>query len=383
MFSSNRPKFSFNLTINELSNIPQIGGHCYIEMQIGDGKRFIALSNIVPRRQPRKEEVSKKDSETSESSLNSSSSGNVSTVTSSKRIHNFKCQFNFNVSCNLKFPIKRRENLIGNKYLLLKVYYVNDKNSHDSIELGKLDINLSEYLNFTDPLTSKYLLKQSKVNSILSLTISLSELPSNYDFHTHLQITDAPQASSTTSIGSKKASNGFNVPQFERKNVFSGINNVLPESNPAVPAPSAQSEDEKQKKPSKLSKKIFRHGQHGHTHSSHNSTRMESQSIPSGNKSVIMDPIVSRLYYKILESTWDPELKPLLEYSPEQCIKDIFENPENPQGWNQELAEKFGDWSKDRDEQDENVRDINGLINELTFRDDLRSWTVSQKEEST
>ena len=37
--SSSKPKFAFNLTINDLTNVPEINGSCYIELQIRDGTR--------------------------------------------------------------------------------------------------------------------------------------------------------------------------------------------------------------------------------------------------------------------------------------------------------------------------------------------------------
>ena len=113
--------------------------------------------------------------------------------------------------------------------------------------MGKVDINLSEYLNFDEPITTKYLLNDSKVNSILGVTIGLNELSSTFDFHTQLQIQDSNSSISggSTSISNNTNSmlsrptstttssrrNNFNVPQFERKHVFTGIGNVLGDNN--------------------------------------------------------------------------------------------------------------------------------------------------------
>lgn len=88
-----------------------------------------------------------------------------------------------------------------------------------------------------------------------------------------------------------------------------------------------------------------------------------------------MDPIVSGLYRKILESTWDPELLPLLDYTPEKCINDIFNNSDNPKGWCPNI--KQDNW--DNDEDDDGLKNLNGLINESKLRDDLRSWVVEMK----
>ncbi|ODV79713.1 uncharacterized protein CANTADRAFT_78237 [Suhomyces tanzawaensis NRRL Y-17324] len=415
MFSSKRPKFSFNLTIHELSNIPQTSGYCYIELQIRDGKSLRpSLTKLIHGHRPNTDDSPKSksgDSDTSsQSSLvegsdgtsSSGSSGNVSTTTSSKKIHNFRCPFNYNLSCNLRFPFKRRDNLIGNKYLLIRVYYVSDIPGHhrgspskiETTELGRLEINLTEYLNFKEPLTSKYLLKNAKVNSILNMTIDLKELPSNYDFHTQLQINDAVTHTPNSTVnksGTKElkrsdtsGSGKFNVPQFDRKNVLRGLSNVLPDNGTSASASSLSEdsgyeEDETSKNESnnaKHTRTVSKSSSNGALNKSKNH-KHESKANDNDKGPLIMDPIVTKLYSKILESTWDPELSVLLDYTPEKCIDDIFENPENPVGWNKKLNESYEEWAKEFDDEDENVRQINGLLNEMVYREDLRSWNIS------
>lgn len=346
MFSSKKPKFSLDLTVNELSNIPQVSGYCFLELSIKDSKRL----RLFPLKGHAPADDDKLILKSLDVSQLTSSSGNVTVTTSRKKIHNFKCSFNYNLTCNLRFPYKRRENLIADKFLSVRVFYVNDA-KHHTTELGRLDVNLLEYLNFTNPKSSKYLLRESKVNSILSLTVFLKELPSNYDFHTQLQIHD----SHSTHESEKKRSTSttkFNVPQFERSKVFGGLNDVIHLPNDLA----------------------------SFTHSaSPTSLHFSSDELevlrpkPDEASNVIMDPIISNLYKKILESTWDPELHTLLAYPPEKCIEDIFASP-SPQAYRELLAKKFGGW---RDEDDGDVREINGLINEVKFRDDLRSWLVN------
>ncbi|KAG2736563.1 hypothetical protein G9P44_000653 [Scheffersomyces stipitis] len=435
MFSSKKPKFSFDLVINELTNIPQVSGSCYIDLQIRDGKKKIPNIKYTHIGGSIFDDSSKSADTSTSTTLSSqgtastsvtSSSAHVSSTTSKKKIHNFRCVFNYRLSCNLKFPLKKKDNLIGNKWLIMKVHYVSEVNkpsSHTSgdthehhhyqtVEIGKVEINLSEYLNFKDPVTSKYLLKDAKVNSILSLTIALKELPTYYDFHTQLQIQDVPtnlsHSNSTKSnlniSASKKRTNAttsFNVPEFERKNVFGGIQNVLSESGTATPVPvststpsggssnSSASSDISSEKNSKhsaskvnsgLSESKTKTSTKSHSFSgvnrSDNNSNLTNHSHNSQKSNVIMDPIVSSLYSKILESTWDPELQPLLDYNPEKCINDIFDNPENPLGINPKLSAKMGKWNDDEGDEDSELRDINGLISEVRFRDDLRSWTV-------
>ncbi|KAK6201201.1 N-terminal C2 in EEIG1 and EHBP1 proteins-domain-containing protein [Scheffersomyces amazonensis] len=511
MFSSKRPKFAFELTINELSNIPQINGSCFLELSIRDTKR---TNNKLVEKLPghrhhhiqqlkRTESRSKANSTSSTAgasttTINSNSNSNatgtgtgtgsgttttsnsssislakptaknsasassnhISATTSPKRIHNFKCVFNYKLSCNLKFPLKKNENLIGNKYLLLRIYYVTEKshshkdesndnshNNHETIlDLGKVDINLSEYLNFNDTaITSKYLLKESKVNSILSLTISLTELPTDYDFHTQLQINDGSAvkgstitnkttnikndkpsktstATSTSNNGTTISNSGFIVPQFERKNVFGGINNVFynDRSSPTgshsnLSSTNISSEDE--------SPTTSAHSHTSNPHSSNSGTflkhklKRNNSSKKSGNSasnsngnlnnssgtnavssmshsnqsssksnndalnqksSIIMDPLINGLYSKILENTWDPELSNLLDYGPEKCVNDIFDDPANPLGNNPKLIEKAKHINDEFDDEfdESGFRELNGLINEIKFRDDLKSWNI-------
>ncbi|KAL6451456.1 hypothetical protein SBY92_002798 [Candida maltosa Xu316] len=242
--SSNKPKFAFNLSINELTNVPEINGSCFIELQVKDGSRrggghghshvsangSDKKSTLMSPSNSSRAFLNKFDDITTSLSLNpnsnskdsSSVSGNVAATTSRKRLHNFKCAFNYKLSCNLRFSVKKKGNLIANKYLLLKIFYVNDTSNHTSssqiTELGRLDINLSEYLNFDEAITTKYLLNDSKVNSILSLTIGLNELPPNFDFHTQLQIQD-----NNSSINSRTdTSNLLSRPTTSaKKNTFS------------------------------------------------------------------------------------------------------------------------------------------------------------------
>lgn len=95
----------------------------------------------------------------------------------------------------------------------------------------------------------------------------------------------------------------------------------------------------------------------------------------------MMDPIVSQLYCKILESSWDPELYPILDYTPEQCIEDIFNNPDNKYGCNLKLKQlyesKLNDESEELKELDNSYRELNGLISESKYRSDLKSWNIN------
>ncbi|CAH2350681.1 hypothetical protein CLIB1423_02S02696 [[Candida] railenensis] len=447
MFSnSNKPKFSLDFTINDLSNIPHVGGSCYIDVSIRDSKKSKfslrpshAQAGAQATFDSSKNSIQSKLDSKSSSSHSSSTPSTVTAVTSKKKIHNFKCSFHFSLSCNLRFPLKKKENLIGNKYLILTIYYLPDsshhhgEDSHSASELGQLDINLSEYLNFKEATTFKYLLKHSKVNSIISLTVSLKELPSDFQFHTQLQISEAhtnlsnantkvstsrpTQAqttnrttSSTLQLDSSPSSQNpkFNVPNFEKKKVFGGINDVINTSSGEHQNSGNESEldlsningkTEENGKECSISKKISQHLSPHHSNSkldgsnanskansiSGNSERANNNSSyghsalknASGNDqqtAVMMEPIVSNLYKKILESSWDPELYKLLDYTPEKIVDSIFREGT---GWSDKISKKLEIWNAGNTDDDDEVRDLNGLINEVGFREDLKSWHTS------
>ena len=547
MFSDQKPKFSFDLTIHDLTNVPEISGSCYIEVQVRDNKRLKSgvkgkkIPDIESSSSPSLKAVKKasstlnstrslfnkfddalskscksdngnnnnknnNDNNNTKSTLsdgagsnnnnsnnnNSTSStsllGTIKTTTSRRKLHNFKCTFNYNLSCNLRFNYsKRKSNLISNKYLIFRIYYVVDNHKHvgtsatsstsDSggshtqvILLGKLVINLTEYLNFGEPVNNKYLLEDSKVNSILNITMALHELPSNFDFHTQLQIqdNDSSHASSTSlSLNDNnkqhlKKNTTFNVPELERKHVFTGINNVFGDNSNTFPGehPPGQGHIEggstglqsTQANGGGNGQQPQLNGKHSHrslfshydkssaksknSHSAQLSnasqkdmplddiTKLDNDEllyyvakgndsssvinmanvgnisaegganardgndandpktytqgqVYSNSKRLIMDPIVSLLYAKILESSWDPELYPLLDYSPDQCINDIFDNPENPYGCNMKLKSYYDENLRQDADKDDTYRELNGLINEQRYRPNLRSWNIS------
>lgn len=409
MLSDKKPRFSFSLTINDLSNIPQISGHCYIEISIRNSNSLIKPLRIR-NKLAKLSHDDHNDHDNDEGLTFSSHDKNkgctgiikgstVSAITSKRKIHNFKCAFNFNLSCNLKFPYKKSQNLIGNKFLILKVYYILQE-TNEEVLVGKTEINLSEYLNFDDAVTSKYLLKDAKINSILSLTIDLKELSDQQDFHTLLQLNENVSAErvASSSLSQSSHQGTFNVPQFERKNVFGGFNNAI--------------KDDDSKKPNPTNSKVASESNSLNIETSHQNPDNSTASVNSSKKSqkaqskssrteptkpealptsethtqqlgITMDPIVCGLHRKILESTWDPELLPLLNYTPEMCINDIFNNANNPKGWCPEIFKTIGRWDDDDDENDnDDVRNLNGLISESRLREDLKSWSVEVEQKS-
>lgn len=378
---SKKPKFRFDFAINDLSNIPHTSGYSYVDVLIGDGHQSgfrAAISSLKPVTKSTGSGASDEASKTrtasstastdSSSSLVSSSSGNIHVRTSRRKIHNFKCSFNYKLSCNLKFAVKKREDMIGPKFLNLRVYYVVDKtkSSHNLVELGTVKLNLSEYLNFDEPVTTKHLLQNSKINSLLSLTLGLDELPSDYEFHTQLRIDDSKTSGQTTVSGSllkiskttDSNTRSFNVPQFQRQAVFGGLEGVMQKNQPRTKQ--GNSSDEESVANSDRQKSAL--------------GKPDDANFGTGTfDNVIVDPTISRLYRRVLESTWDPELHSLLKYSPEKIVDDIFKS--NGQTCRTEMEKDIENVDHRMDS--EEYKDTNGLINEIKYRDNLKSWTVS------
>lgn len=366
MFSSKKPKFKLDFAIKDLSNVPHTTGYCYVEIFIQDSHSGLraAISLLKP--------VLKNDDLGDGNSLNSASSlGHLHVRTSKRKIHNFKCLFNYNMSCNLRFPYKKKENMIGDKYLMLRVYYMGEKSSkfEGGTELGRVEVNLAEYLNFSEPASAKYLLQNSKVNSILSFSIGLKELPSDFEFRTQLQIDDSTHNTSTamgTSLLLQKSTDSkFNVPQFSRKAILGGIDSVI-NSGSSQGSRQASGDESPSQASRNEAKENLAKEQKSNPH----------QSAPRQTyDNIIMDPIVSGLYKNVLESAWDPEMRALLQYPPEKVVDHIF-SCGDPEDWRDGLP-VYKDLPRLLANDPAKERDASGLVGEEYHRDDLKSWSIS------
>lgn len=429
MFSfTNKPRFALDLALNELTNIPHVSGSCFVDINIRDRRRakfLLKLGLGLALALALTAKLNSKHARADKAAHTLTTPGTVLAVTLKRRIHNFKCAFNYRIRCNLKFPLKKKQNLIGNKYLVMVVYYVGETRGDGDgdgdrggslLELGRLEINLLEYLNFEEPTTSKYLLRQSKINSIFSLTILLRELPADMEFHTQLQIADAPLAptlapSLAPSLASSRApsrapslaslgpaplrtrqpqshASRFNVPNFERSKVFGGLNDVIKTpthdrddgddasaatasaTTSATASPVATEEHHRNGK--RTMQHIASHLYPHHNNSgvtappdAHNKNIVADRHRDSA---ILMQPIVSNLYKKILEASWDPELYKLMDFSPEKVVESIFRDGTAA---NDRFMKTFDPW---RGEELDAERDLNGLINEVGYRDNLKSW---------
>lgn len=374
MFQTKKPRFNLDLVFNELSNIPQISGYCYIEFYIHDSKLYRSWLHATSG-------AGHFNRDQGSSSVHGS---HIHVITSKKKIHNFRCAFHENINCNLKFKYTRSLNMLGNKYLQLRVFYVPHHDLLDATIIGKLDVNLTEYLNFEGPQTSKYLLKELKINSILSLLVQFKELDPAQEFHTALTVTENRPAPVSLPLanngrqGTTQRNTQYNLPQFDRKHVFGGLDNVIA---PGLPLSSKQlvtSADDGSDGSAKLTHNlhhVFKGGPgHKDQASGGNTQPAPSHNPPpasaAADTALTMDPIVLHLYNRVLESTWDPALKPLLNYNPEKCVKDIFDGKDPD-----DHVKDYDDYSNDDDHS--TYRNMNGLISETKLRDNLKLWQVS------
>lgn len=367
MFSSKKPKFKLDFTLKELSNIPHTNGYCYVEFSIQDAHLGIraAISQWKP--------VLKGEDISKDAGSSSSSSTHLHVRTTKRKIHNFKCLFNYNFSCNLRFPYKKRDNMIGDKYLMLRVFYIGEKSSKTDAraELGRVELNLAEYLNFKEPVTAKYLLQDSKVNSILSFTLGLNELPSDFQFRTQLQIDDSTHNTSTGTnasilTGQNTSEPHFNVPQFTKKAVLGGLDGMLPNGNSESSRQGSSDEELKVQSSKKDTK-----GNENH--------KSDEASQPINSRrtydNILMDPVVSGLYRNVLESAWDPEMRELLKYPPEKVVEHIFSCGDSDD-WRDDLP-VYKDFRQLLKNDPSKERDSSGLVGEESRREDLKSWTIS------
>lgn len=143
---SRRPKFQVNITINELNNLPQISGLSWIRWYIKDSPKPDARGR-TEKHQVREHKVVYNDS---------------------------KANFTHHIRINSEGTLRE----------CIAVFDVQWAHSDtgDKVLLGKAEANLSEYVN-QEPQPTRFLLRESKVNCTLSLTIDIQQIsgPKSYN----------------------------------------------------------------------------------------------------------------------------------------------------------------------------------------------------------
>ena len=392
LFSSRKVKFNLDFLIGELANIPEINGYCYIDIRVLNNKK--SRHHFGLERKNKFKIVNSKDSKLHEddSSLSGSdagessrsSGGNISISTSKKKVHNFRCNFNYHVNCNVKFPFNSKDNTISSKFLLMDIYFVPEEESNKTegkneninrsnvLELGKLAIDLTEYLDELEPQTNKYLMSDSKVNSILSITLFLRELPEDYHFQTQLKVNDSP--SETTSIfNAANKRRTYNVApskqgkssaiKLDRAKLINEFNSPRISSESDSINQSRQSLNWSDNSPTSEREKL-------RNVTEPKSAARESSAQEKLDKEFKENEEIDFLYKRVLETFWDDELHPFFCLTPEERIKDIFDN--EGKGFEKYENEIL------RSHNEGEFTELNGLIDEPLYREDLKSWSVER-----
>ncbi|CCC70317.1 hypothetical protein NCAS_0E02470 [Naumovozyma castellii] len=318
---SKRPKFLLDLKINELVNIPQSTGYCFVKWHLKDGTGTSSTTRKIP--------LNSTGNTTTSGSTDSTDKNAVVEVTNQSHgstphrlVKHHKVQWNYSLArpLQVKLNVDKNRNLVS-KYLKMEVYFqflnqkskasTNDKEPKDSnlttaptatkksmglkssgensysqritgkILLGCITVDITEYIRKEEPLlTNRFLLQDSKVNSIINISLQLKLIRGIYDdFHI------------------KKT---FSMGQLSSSFQDSGISTILDSSN----TPSSNSL--------------------GASHLSKSQTSYSSKGVGVNMNATIstsMSPLIDKLYERTFQLSWDPRPN---EFSPRECVADIM-----------------------------------------------------------
>lgn len=142
-----RPKFDITITINELTNLPQVSGYSWVRWYIKDSPKPDA------RGRTRKKSVS-----------------------DHRVVYNHVARFQHHFRLSKDTTLKP----------CIAVFDVMWEHvDSDRITLGKVDVNLSEYMN-QQPQTNRFLLRESKINGTLSLTIESKQVSGTENYKVYV-----------------------------------------------------------------------------------------------------------------------------------------------------------------------------------------------------
>lgn len=318
--SKNRkPKFLLKLRVNELINIPQSSGYCYIKWNLKEGTG--TSSPVV-------------DTNGETKSVMNQSHG----LTPKVKVENHRARWNYEFErpLQVKLLVDRNRDLVS-KFMVLEVIFEFMNEQHQRKEprksglhshaenhvveavsnnvyaqrttgkllLGVVSLNIAEYVREDEqPVTNRFLLKKSKVNSILNVTMQLSLVRGNYgDFNAVRSFTSGQLPGpfrngfgdildDSSDLGSSHSSayqSSIGSPQGSR-HIF-GTDNNHPTGSNGKP-------------------------------SSNLGSSVTSRTMPTTTISTSMGPLVDSLYQKTFQLPWDPRPG---EYTPRECVEDILQ----------------------------------------------------------
>lgn len=298
---SKKPKFLLTLKINELINIPQSAGYCYVKWHLKEGTG--TSSSFV-------------DSNGEVVSAMNQSHGTTAKIMVEN--HRARWNYEFDRPLQVKLLVDRNMELMS-KALTLEVFFeftsgsvgnrpqrsnsgssavksssnnVYSQKAAGKVLLGMVSLNIAEYVREDEqPITNRFLLKKSKVNSILNVTVQMKLIRGSYrDFFI-----------------SKNSTSG-QLPGGLR----SGISDILDDSSDMG---SQVSSGYQHSVSSPLGNKP------GYAQS-----RTMDSNVTSGDRSnfisASMSPLVDSLYQRTFQLPWDPRPG---EFTPRECVEDILQ----------------------------------------------------------
>lgn len=326
-----RPKFLLDLQIKELVNIPQSSGYCYTKWRLKDGTGTSGHKVAL-------------DGEHQTTSTQSRG------TTKHVHVQHHRAQWNY----SLDKPILVKLHLDKNgrflkKILVLDVFFefadanssltsssspngkvkkttyanataltATGNNSYSQkitgkLLLGTVDIDITEYVKEDEtPTTNRFLLKHSKVNSIINVSLQLKLVRGSYeDFNISKSFTNGQLANYRPGINtildntSELSSPTSTTNQMSPKNTFSNFNGIG--TTVAKPGTNATGNSTSIKSP---------------TSTNHKSSEMTTKPGLSTTISSSMSPLIESLYQKTFKLPWDPRPG---EFTPRECVEDILQ----------------------------------------------------------
>ncbi|CAI4054761.1 hypothetical protein SKDZ_02G0230 [Saccharomyces kudriavzevii ZP591] len=326
-----RPKFLLDLQIRELVNIPQSSGYCYTKWRLKDGTGTSG-HKLAP------------DGE------NQSTSTQSRGATKHVRVQHHRAQWNYSLDKPTLVKLRLDKNgRFVKKTLILEVFFefadanstlTSSSGSNGKLKktthanttaltaignnsysqkitgkllLGTVDIDITEYVKEDEtPTTNRFLLKHSKVNSIINVSLQLKLVRGSYeDFNISKSFTNGQLANYRPGINtildntSELSSPTSTTNQTSHQNTFSNANGTG----------------------ASLGKPNF--------NGTGNSTYVKSPVSPSNKSSGAttkrglsttisssMTPLVESLYQKTFKLPWDPRPG---EFTPRECVEDILQ----------------------------------------------------------
>lgn len=333
-----RPKFLFNLQINELVNVPQSTGNCFVKWRFKDGTG-ISSKKISPE-------------------VNIETSKQSSGATRHVTVKHHKAQWNYTLDkpIQIKLEVNKSDTIVP-KYIDFEVYLetvkpvtsnhpdeasnnsehstprksnifrsptlkstntsISFSSSASSINydkktiipnkitgklfLGHVLVNITEYISpREEPVSNKFLLKDSKINSILTMSFQLKLIRGSYnEFKLSDQLSNFYQPGIANFLDNNNANMSIET-VTNSSNLNSSTSNsiMLEERNIKSPMSTPLA--------SRFTSSKF-------------SNVVSSKDIPTASNT--MSPLIQSLYEKTFQLPWDERPN---EYTPRECIDDIL-----------------------------------------------------------